>query len=211
MDSPSTYSFASGPQQSGDSGGSGSGAAVYGCPEDGPRSAYVSYADCLPAAADPGAFGLHANADIAKDISATDAMLGSLLAMGASEGSGGEGEGAGEQSSSSGGTAGARSEEARLASVVADCLAALPLQFDVESVGLRFPVCYEESMNTVLVQVRVWKLLVGSIAGAGARRPAVASSPWRAPATDHKSDRSRKCTLPGNSPHPCRKWPASTA
>lgn len=41
-----------------------------------------------------------------------------------------------------------------MAAVVKDCLARLPPEFDIEAVQRRFPVLYEESMNTVLAQVR---------------------------------------------------------
>ena len=165
VDAPEAYSFSSAPQQSsaGDSlggGGSGGGAA-YSCPADGPCAGYVAYVEGLPPAADPGAFGLHSNADIAKDINATDAMLGSLLAMGNGEAGGGDAGGGGPAAGGgagggSAGGGGARSEEARLASVVAECLEALPAPFDIEAAGARFPVSYEESMNTVLVQVHLW-------------------------------------------------------
>jgi hypothetical protein len=97
-------------------------------------------------------------------------MLSNLLAMGGGGAGGGAppSEAAGQQPESGGGTGGGgtgggQSEERRLAGLVAECLAALPAApFDLEEAGAKFPVCYEESMNTVLVQVRrAW----GSSAG----------------------------------------------
>ncbi len=35
---------------------------------------------------------------------------------------------------------------------MAECLERLPPQFDIEAVQLKYPVLYEESMNTVLAQ-----------------------------------------------------------
>ncbi len=155
MDAPATYPLAP------------SSAHPYRCPApDGPRAAYLTWIDGLPAAPDPGAFGLHPNADISKELSATDAMVASLLGMSGGGGGGGgsgggeaadggssgvEGEGGG---GSGGGGGGGTPEEARLSALVAECLAALPAApFDLEAFGARHPVCHEESMNTVLVQV----------------------------------------------------------
>ncbi len=54
------------------------------------RAELVAAIDALPAAAAPEAFGLHANADVARDCRATEALLGALVAVGA----GGAGRGA---------------------------------------------------------------------------------------------------------------------
>jgi dynein heavy chain len=148
----------------------------YRCPPGGSRGDYVAYVDSTPLVADPASLGLHANADIAKDISATEAMLANLLAMhmggGGGSGSGSDAlaaaEGAasggangggcgssGEGGGGGGGGGGARAEDRRLAGLVRECLAVLPpALFDLEATGAAFPVCYKESMNTVLVQVR---------------------------------------------------------
>lgn len=131
----------------------------YNCPTEGPRASYAAHVDALPLTPDPGAFGLHPNADIAKDMSAADAMLSSLLGMGGGGGAGAGGAPAEREGAAGGGSA--KAEEARLARVVEECLGSLPAPFDLETVGARFPVCYEESMNTVLVQVG------GQGAGAG--------------------------------------------
>lgn len=112
---------------------------VYHSPEDGPRDNYLTYIDGLPIQQAPEAFGLHANAAITKDISGTNLMLSSLLAM-----SGG--------GSGSGAAAEAASAEARVAGLISECLEKLPPPFNLEVVGAKFPVSYSQSLNTVLVQ-----------------------------------------------------------
>ena len=47
------------------------------------RAELLDAIDALPAAAAPEAFGLHANADVSRDVRATEALLGSLVLMGA--------------------------------------------------------------------------------------------------------------------------------
>ncbi|KAF5843852.1 dynein heavy chain and region D6 of dynein motor-domain-containing protein, partial [Dunaliella salina] len=50
---------------------------TYFVPRDGPLAAYESYVDQLPSEQAPEAFGLHANADISKDLAATEELLAS--------------------------------------------------------------------------------------------------------------------------------------
>lgn len=52
----------------------------------------------------------------------------------------------------SGGGPGGGASEGLVASLVRECLLALPPAFDLEAVQHKYPVVYEESMNTVLVQ-----------------------------------------------------------
>ena len=52
----------------------------------------------------------------------------------------------------SGGGPGGAASEALVAGLVRECLLALPAAFDLEAVQRKYPVLYEESMNTVLVQ-----------------------------------------------------------
>lgn len=85
----------------------------------------------------PEAFGLHENADITKDQNDTALLFKSLLACGGGSSAGGAGGGA----------------EERIAEAVRGCLERLPPNFDTEKVQAKYPVMYEESMNTVLVQV----------------------------------------------------------
>jgi len=110
---------------------------LYFAPPEGDRPAYITYIESLPIIPLPEAFGLHENADITKDQNDTATMFASLLTMG---GGGGGSGGAGGAS------------EDRVAAVVAECLSRLPPPFDIEAVQHKWPVLYEESMNTVLAQ-----------------------------------------------------------
>ena len=96
------------------------------------------YIASLPIVPQPEAFGLHENADITKDQNDTALLFKSLLATG----------GGGGDSGNKGGV------EDRIADAVRGCLEKLPDDFDIEKVQNKYPVMYEESMNTVLVQVR---------------------------------------------------------
>ena len=108
------------------------------------REEVLEYFKGLPIAADPEVFGLHANADIAKDQKETDLLLdGVLLTQGASSGGGGA------------------SKEDTLKEVAAQISDSLPPLFDLEVANYKYPVEYYESMNSVLCQelVRYNRLL----------------------------------------------------
>lgn len=111
----------------------------YFVPEEGPRDNYLEVIENLPLVSAPEVFGLHENADITKDVNETNAMLTSLLACGGSSSGGGGGDGGDD----------------RVRGVVRDCLRQLPPNFDIEATQAKYPVRYEESMNTVLVQEMV--------------------------------------------------------
>jgi dynein heavy chain, axonemal len=85
----------------------------------------------LPMAPLPEAFGLHANADIAKDASATTAFLAALLRAGGVATGGGGGA------------------EAHATAAITASMQQLPADFDVESAARKYPYLYEEAMNTV--------------------------------------------------------------
>ena len=95
--------------------------------------AYLKQLPLLPA---PEAFGLHANADIAKDQQETDALLESVLLT----------------QSRAAAAAGGRSKEEVLGDLAAEIAGKLPHEFDLEAANFKFPVDYLESMNTVLRQ-----------------------------------------------------------
>lgn len=80
-------------------------------------------------------FGFHANADITKDINETNLLLNSLLLC---TGGGGGAEGA--------------SNDDILNKLVQNILGDFPMEFDIADCIQKFPVKYEESMNTVLTQ-----------------------------------------------------------
>jgi len=83
----------------------------------------------------PEVFGLHTNADITKDLNETGLLLNSLMAC----------------QSQSGDTKTASLEDV-LAKVCQAILSDFPKPFNVEAVSAKYPVMYEESMNTVLTQ-----------------------------------------------------------
>ncbi|OWK63542.1 Dynein heavy chain 7, axonemal [Lonchura striata] len=89
----------------------------------------------LPFTQDPEVFGLHENVDIAKDLQQTKTLFESLLLT----------QGGGSQGTSGGG-------DSTLYAIADDILSKLPKDFDIESCLIKYPVRYEESMNTVLVQ-----------------------------------------------------------
>uniref|UniRef100_A0A3B4A2Y1 Dynein axonemal heavy chain 12 n=1 Tax=Periophthalmus magnuspinnatus TaxID=409849 RepID=A0A3B4A2Y1_9GOBI len=104
-----------------------------------PKSAYGGYIEFikgLPFTQHPEIFGMHENVDISKDLQQTKLLFDSLLLT---EGGGGKG------GSSSG-------SDTTLYDIANNILTKLPKNFDIETALLKFPVRYEESMNTVLVQ-----------------------------------------------------------
>ncbi|XP_035261919.1 dynein heavy chain 3, axonemal [Anguilla anguilla] len=108
---------------------------VYYVPLHGPYETYIDYIRNLPISADPGVFGLHSNADITKDNQETNQLLsGVLLTLPRQSGGG------------------AKSPQEIVDELAADILSKLPADFDILMVIEKYPVVYEESMNTVLRQ-----------------------------------------------------------
>ncbi|XP_052396332.1 dynein axonemal heavy chain 12 [Carassius gibelio] len=104
-----------------------------------PKSIYEDYVEFiknLPSSQHPEVFGMHENVDISKDLQQTKLLFDSLTLT---QGGGSKG---------GGGTGG----DTTLLDIANDILSKLPGNFDIESALVKFPVCYEESMNTVLVQ-----------------------------------------------------------
>ncbi|XP_016404673.1 dynein heavy chain 12, axonemal [Sinocyclocheilus rhinocerous] len=97
---------------------------------------YVEFIRNLPSTQHPEVFGMHENVDISKDLQQTKLLFDSLILTqgGGSKGGGGSGG------------------DTTLLDIANDILSKLPGNFDIESALVKFPVCYEESMNTVLVQ-----------------------------------------------------------
>jgi len=107
----------------------------YFAPADGPLEKYVEYLKTLPINAMPEVFGMHANADITKDQNEAYSLLSSLLTTMPKVSSG----------------AGISPEQSAI-TLVEDIVNQLPEAFDIEIISNKFPVLYEESMNTVLRQ-----------------------------------------------------------
>lgn len=78
---------------------------------------------------------MHENADIAKDQQATEQLLSAMLST-----------------LTGGGGGGARLDEKLINRLANDILERLPDDFDIEMIQKKWPVTYEESMNTVLHQ-----------------------------------------------------------
>uniref|UniRef100_H2ZME2 AAA+ ATPase domain-containing protein n=1 Tax=Ciona savignyi TaxID=51511 RepID=H2ZME2_CIOSA len=108
---------------------------MYFTPPDGPYQSYLDYVRELPLVAHPEVFGLHENADITKDNQETLQLFdGILLTLPRQSGGGG------------------KSPEEVIDELAADILTKLPPDFDLEKVMIKYPVVYNESMNTVLRQ-----------------------------------------------------------
>uniref|UniRef100_A0A8C7GT98 Dynein axonemal heavy chain 3 n=1 Tax=Oncorhynchus kisutch TaxID=8019 RepID=A0A8C7GT98_ONCKI len=103
---------------------------MYYIPPHGPYQTYVDYIRNLPIAAEPGVFGLHSNADITKDNQETNQLLDGVLLTLPRQTGGGE----------------------VVDELAEDILSKLPADFDIQMVINKYPVMYEESMNTVLRQ-----------------------------------------------------------
>ncbi|KAL7390222.1 hypothetical protein ABVT39_017308 [Epinephelus coioides] len=108
---------------------------LYYVPAHGPYQTYVDYIRGLPICADPCVFGLHSNADITKDNQETNQLLDRVLLTLPRETGGG-----------------AKSAQEIVDELAEDILSKLPADFDIQMVMDKYPVMYEESMNTVLRQ-----------------------------------------------------------
>ncbi|XP_028438243.1 dynein heavy chain 12, axonemal isoform X1 [Perca flavescens] len=109
---------------------------------------YIAFIKDLPFSQHPEVFGMHENVDISKDLQQTKLMFDSLLLT----------QGGGAKGGASSGS------DKALYDIANDILTKLPANFDTEAALLKFPVLYEESMNTVLVQeMERYNTLCGTI------------------------------------------------
>jgi len=109
---------------------------IYYSPEiSNDRKFYEDYVDSFPLNPLPEVFGFHENADITKDIKETNLLLSSVLAT---------------QSSASGKLE--KSFEETMNEIAVSILNDFPARFDLKKAEEKYPVQYEESMNTVLTQ-----------------------------------------------------------
>ncbi len=104
-------------------------------PEGSEHPAYLAYIKSLPINDTPEIFGLHDNANITFAQNETFRTLGDLLELQ-------------PKTSSSGGV----SREEVMEKTAKDILNKVPKAINIASVIERYPVMYEQSMNTVLVQ-----------------------------------------------------------
>lgn len=101
----------------------------------------LNFLQNLPSVQTPEVFGLHENVDIMRQHSETKALLAATLLTVTSIGGGG----------GSGQTA-AGSNDSQLNDIASDIINKLPPPFDIDAASKRYPLVYQESMNTVLVQ-----------------------------------------------------------
>ena len=106
---------------------------------------YLNYIEEMPKEDSIEVFGLHANVNITAAIKESNEFLGTLLSI---------------QPRDSGGSGGVSRDDV-VDQLARDIYARLPAEFDVEEASEKYPVTYDNSMNTVLVQelVRFNKLL----------------------------------------------------
>ncbi|KAG9476993.1 hypothetical protein GDO78_002401 [Eleutherodactylus coqui] len=108
---------------------------IYYVPPFGTYQSVVDYIRSLPLITHPEVFGLHENADITKDNQETNQLFdGVLLTLP-------------RQTTGSG-----KSSQEVIEDLARDILNKLPSDFNLEMVMEKYPVVYEESMNTVLRQ-----------------------------------------------------------
>jgi dynein heavy chain len=118
----------------------------YYAPPFGDHSSYVEYIRALPLIQTPEVFGLHLNADITKDEREAKQLMDAVLAT---------------QPRESSGSSGADPKTIVL-NMAADIYARMPQPYNTEDVMAKYPITYENSMNTVLLQelIRYNRLIV---------------------------------------------------
>lgn len=112
--------------------------------EETDRQGYIDFMDGMPLLADPECFGLHENGAITSARNNAFDMLSTILSMEAG-----------------GGGSGGQSRDEVLSATAKEILQKTPEPYDLRDVMAKYPVMYEDSMNTVLTQeaVRYNKLL----------------------------------------------------
>ncbi|KAJ1560358.1 Dynein heavy chain 7, axonemal [Cladochytrium tenue] len=110
------------------------------CPAVEKYQDYLAYIKQLPLNQEPEVFGVHDNSDIAKQFADTKNMLGSIQKTQEQSAAGG------------GGGGGTKSSDEIVVEVATYMLARIPSTFSIEAAAQRYPVNYNESMNTVLIQ-----------------------------------------------------------
>ena len=110
---------------------------IYYAPPKGKYENYMEFIKQLPLNQNPEIFGIHDNGDIARQLAETKMLFDTVMVA--------QGE-----SSSKG--SGVKTSDELLIEISADILSRVPPVFKVEEVAAKYPVVYNESMNTVLVQ-----------------------------------------------------------
>jgi len=127
---------------------------IYRAPDGDPdMDAILEHIVAMPMTQAPEVFGLHANADITKDQQDTNYFCDTILLTESGGGGGGGG----------GGTA---SAEEALDKLAEDIFTRTPAEFDRERVIKKYPIRFDESMNTVLAQELIrYNTLIRTVRG----------------------------------------------
>ncbi|RZF36882.1 hypothetical protein LSTR_LSTR004570 [Laodelphax striatellus] len=110
---------------------------TYYMPDDTGYSSCIDYIKSLPLYSLPEVFGLHENADITKDNKETQTLLESVLIT---------------QTQHMAGEGAAGDADEMLIEIANDISSKLPALFNIDAISAKYPVLYEQSMNTVLKQ-----------------------------------------------------------
>lgn len=108
---------------------------IFYAPKIGDYESYLEYIKTLPISPTPEVFGLHDNADITKDRNETNQIFEAILSTQTNEGGGEK-----------------VSIEDTVVEVATKILADFPDVYDIRAAESKYPVSYEQSMNTVLTQ-----------------------------------------------------------
>jgi dynein heavy chain len=106
---------------------------IYFAPKHTEYEGYLEYVRNLPQYPDPEVYGFHENAAITKNQNNTNRALENILLTQSTAGGGGGG-----------------GEDALINNLADSILNELPDQFDVAAAEKKYPISYEQSMNTVL-------------------------------------------------------------
>ncbi|KAH9276392.1 hypothetical protein BASA83_001085 [Batrachochytrium salamandrivorans] len=112
---------------------------VYYAPSKGKYESYLEYIRGLPLNQHPEIFGIHDNGDIARQLTETRQLFECIIKT--QDNASGSNQGSGQ-----------KSNDEILIEVTSDILARVPTTFDLEDAIKKYPVNYNESMNTVLIQ-----------------------------------------------------------
>lgn len=112
---------------------------LYVIPSTGGYDTYLEYMAGLPQLESPEVFGLHENATITMDLKQTQELLDTLLLTQPRNAGGG------------GGSSGDSPDDV-IFNTASDILDKIPQPFDIEAAERKYPVLYNECMNTVLCQ-----------------------------------------------------------
>jgi dynein heavy chain len=109
---------------------------IYYAPQKGTYQSYLEYIKSLPLNQSPEVFGIHDNGDIARQLSETRLLFESIIKT--------------QENSLS--TGGGQSSDETIFEVSKDILQRITKPFDLMKAMKKYPVDYNESMNTVLIQ-----------------------------------------------------------